>query len=292
MGFHKNSLDIYCDYLNKELSHLDANRLFTIGSVSCLDIRPCHYLSPSWKFEKNEEKSDNFLDKSNKKNESMLYLENIIKQQNNVKNNQQMPSQIHPNLFLNASQENELEKEGDDEGKDLKTKRSPSQLLMGSNYNNKKKQFLKLYDRKMQRIARKNSQICDAQKQSEKATEPQQISTNNIWESFIMKRQKNEISVHKETKKAKHSQTTQQQQQTNNENKKINKQKKRESVGFLQKVRFRECSDKAREKNLSRCLLGRFRGFAESVLFSILSNRTLVILANDVEQNKEKVMKT
>merc|ERR1712032_1620217 len=42
----------------------------------------------------------------------------------------------------------------------------------------------------------------------------------------------------------------------------------------------------------SRCLLGRFRGFAESVLFCILMNRTLVILANDVVANKEKVMKT
>merc|ERR1712154_199439 len=47
--FDKNCLDIYCDDYNKELYDLDTNRLFTIGSLSCLDIRPSHYLSPSWK---------------------------------------------------------------------------------------------------------------------------------------------------------------------------------------------------------------------------------------------------
>lgn len=57
-------------------------------------------------------------------------------------------------------------------------------------------------------------------------------------------------------------------------------------------VRVRDSSDRAREKNLTRCLLGRFRGFAQSILFSILSNRTVVILANDVVQNREKVKKT
>ena len=34
-------------------------------------------------------------------------------------------------------------------------------------------------------------------------------------------------------------------------------------------VRVRDSSDRAREKNLTRCLLGRFRGFAESILFTV-----------------------
>ena len=43
------------------------------------------------------------------------------------------------------------------------------------------------------------------------------------------------------------------------------RKRKRKDLG----VRVRDSSDRAREKNLTRCLLGRFRGFAESILFTV-----------------------
>ena len=141
---------------------------------------------------------------------------------------------------------------------------------------------------------------------------------NNIWENFIMTRNKCDLEVHKENKKSSSSSSSSTQKSVEKDkdrDKDKDKEKEKEkdihltpnsSIKLKQhkksmddymatngtKVRFRECSDKAREKNLTRCLLGRFRGFAEGILFTILSNRTLVILANNVQQNKEKVMKT
>merc|ERR1712129_153315 len=134
--FHKNCLDIYCDHLNKTLSHCDANSVFTIGSVSCLDIRPCQYLSPSWKQQNGNEKQTKCADADAQKNamdESMLYLENIIKQQYEIKNKQThaQPKQ-HPNAYLHT----ECDDEKHEQSPKQKQNKSPSQLLMASNYNN------------------------------------------------------------------------------------------------------------------------------------------------------------
>merc|ERR1712204_53506 len=88
------------------------------------------YLSPSWKQPNGNEKQTKYADADTQKNamdESMLYLENIIKQQDEIKNKQThtQPKQ-HPNAYLHT----ECDDEKNEQSPKQKQNKSPSQLLV------------------------------------------------------------------------------------------------------------------------------------------------------------------